>query len=99
MGQRKGQENGRETGRRGRLRGTETAKKGSGMETESRGLLNVDLWVLARSPGIWPLPGRRDAKCHRFWLTYPAYISKTELNTPRGHRGTEEITSEFVKRP
>lgn len=26
-------------------------------------------------------------------------ISKTELNTPRGHRGTEEITSEFVKRP
>lgn len=26
-------------------------------------------------------------------------ISKTELNTPRGHRDTEEITSEFVKRP
>lgn len=26
-------------------------QKGSGMETESRGLLNVDLWVL-RSPGL-----------------------------------------------
>lgn len=51
------------------VRGAENAKKIGDVD----GLLNVDLWVL-RSPGLWPLPGRRDAKCHRFWLTDPAYI-------------------------
>lgn len=48
-------------------------RKGSEIEMESRGLLNVDLWAL-NSPGLWPLPCRRDAKYHRFWLTGPAYI-------------------------
>lgn len=85
-------------------------QKGSETEMESRRLLNVDLWVL-NSLGLWLLPCRRDAEYHRFWLTERERegqreregeiqrISKTELNTPRGYRGTDEITSELVKWP
>lgn len=65
------------------------------METESRGLLNVDLWAV-HFPPVSITVRRRD---HQFWLTVSERVSETELNTPRGHRATEEITSEFVKRP
>lgn len=80
------------------LRGTEVRRKGLGMEIESHGgLLNVDLWALH-------FPGSMAGYCGREGIpSVLAYgsnrISETELNTPRGHRGTEEITSEFVKRP
>lgn len=72
-------------------------QKGLGMEIESRGgLLNVDLWAL-HFPGLWPATVREGIPSV---LAYGSCrISETELNTPRGHRGTEEITSEFVKRP
>ncbi|KAG7208006.1 hypothetical protein KM043_009586 [Ampulex compressa] len=71
---------------------TEGRRKGSGMETENCGSLNVDLWTLNFPEGEGPQDtigfGLRILR-----------ISETELNTRGGRRGTEEITSELVKRP
>ncbi|KYM98191.1 hypothetical protein ALC62_11182 [Cyphomyrmex costatus] len=56
------------------------------MEMESRGLLNVDLWAL-HFPGLYSCYPEQEGRGIPSVLAYgSSRISKTELNTPRGHR-------------
>lgn len=97
MGQR-GQKDERKIGTRGGVQvGRRTPKRigdgdGKPWTVEHRPLGSA----LSRSMAVTEQEGRGIPSVLAYGFSR---ISKTELNTPRGHRGTEEITSEFVKRP
>lgn len=95
MGQ-KGQEDEREIGMRESVQvGRRSPKRiedgdGKPWTVERRPLGSA----LSRSIAATEQEGRRIPSVLAYGFSR---ISKTELNTTRGHRGTEEITSEFVK--